>query len=112
MNPVAIVHFLAALAIIGLSIPLMCRKVRMNHAYGVRIAESFESDTAWFDINHYGGRLLLFWGVVVALTGIVGAFVTKPHWLAYDYLSLAPILGGLFLVLVKIRRYAKRRKNG
>lgn len=111
MNPVAIVHFLAALVIIGISIPLICRKVKMNEAYGVRIAESFESDAAWFDINHYGGRLLLFWGIGFALTAIVGSFFSRPHWLTYDYLSLAPVLGGLFLVLVKIRRYAKRRNT-
>jgi len=75
MNPVIVVYLLAAGAAIAASLPLMRRRVKMNRWYGVRIPAAFESEAAWFDINHYGGRLLFIWGLVIAATAIVGWFV-------------------------------------
>jgi hypothetical protein len=111
MNPVALVHVLASSIVIGISVPLIRRKVPMNHFYGVRTAEAFASDAAWFDINEYGGRVLRAWGIVFAVTAAVGLFVPRRDWLTYDFASLVPILGGLAIVVVKIHLYARRRKS-
>ena len=111
MNPIAIVHVAAASIIIAMSLPLIRRKVRMNHFYGIRVAEAFESEAAWFDINHYGGRLLRTWGLLFAATATVGLLVPQRSWLAYNCASLVPILGGLAVVILKIHRYARRRKS-
>jgi len=105
MNPVVIVHLLAAATAIVAAVPLIQRRVKMNHWYGVRIPASFVSDEAWFDLNRYGGRLLLVWGLSIAATGLVGAFLKKRDWIAYDWVALVIIMGGLALVMAKIYRY-------
>ena len=111
MNPVAAVHLVAAVVVIFVSVPLIRRRVKMNHWYGVRIPAAFESEAAWFDINHYGGRLLLIWGIVIGVVAIAGACLAKKDWLTYDFAALILILGGLAVVVAKIYRYARERKK-
>lgn len=108
MNPFALIHLLAGIVIIVISLPLIRRKVKMNDWYGVRIQASFASEQAWFDINHYGGRLFFIWGLTIVATALAGAFLGKPHWIAYNLTALAIILGGLAIVVAKTFRYARK----
>lgn len=65
-----IIFVLVGLLFIGLSIPLMARRVPPNQFYGLRVHETFKSERVWYDANVAGGRYLLLFGVV-----IVGAAV-------------------------------------
>lgn len=112
MNPVVAVHFVAALVAIVISVPLIRRRVKMNDWYGIRIPAAFESEEVWYDINQYGGRLFLGWGVLMAVMAIAGAFLPKSAWLAYNCTALAIIFGGLATVVTKIFRYARSRSKG
>lgn len=109
MNPVVLIHLLAALLTIAAALPLILRRVRMNHWYGVRVPAAFASEEAWFAINRYGGRLLLGWGGMIALIALVGALLEREAWLAYNWTSLGLILGGLAFVGWKIFRFARNR---
>jgi len=40
-----------ALVIIGLSWPLVKRKIKRNQIYGIRIPEAFKSEERWLEIN-------------------------------------------------------------
>jgi uncharacterized membrane protein len=111
MNPVAIVHLFAAGAVIAAALPLIRRKVKMNHWYGFRIPEAFVSEERWMEINHYGGRLLLFWGLVLGATAVVGAFLQKKDWVAYDWTALAIVVIGLAVVMAQTYRYARNAKK-
>jgi hypothetical protein len=93
-----------------ISVPMIRRKVKMNDWYGIRIRAAFESEAAWYEINHYGGRLLLAWASLVAVTAIIGVFAEREYWLTYNWVALVIILGGLALVMAKIHLYARRRK--
>lgn len=108
MNPVAIAQLLAAVVTMAVSVPLIQRRVRRNRWYGVRIRAAFEPDEAWFDINRYGGRLLLVWGNVLAATGIVGGFLGEKDWISYDWTALGITVGGLAGVVALIYRFAWR----
>lgn len=60
-----------------LSLPLIFRKVPMNHFNGIRLRASFESEERWYDINAYGGRQLAAcseWGyrITVAIDALGG----------------------------------------
>ncbi|MEM9281131.1 MAG: SdpI family protein [Verrucomicrobiota bacterium] len=63
-------HLLIALLTIGLSIPLIRRRVQMNQWYGVRIPRAFESDDSWYKVNQFGGKCLLGWSLPILLIGI------------------------------------------
>lgn len=109
MNPIAIAHLAVAAIVIVTAVPLIRRRVKMNHWYGVRFRASFASDEAWYDINHYGGRLLLYWGLVIAATAVVGTLLERRDWIAYDRVALVIVVGGLGLVVAKVYWYASKR---
>lgn len=109
MNPVVVIHFLAAALVIVAAVPLIRRKVGMNPWYGVRIPAAFASSESWFDLNQYGGRLLLRWGCSIAVVATVGAFLPRNEWIAYDWIALVVILGGLAIVGWRIMVYAGNR---
>jgi uncharacterized membrane protein len=110
MNPVAIVHLIVATIIMVSALPLVAGRVKMNPWYGVRIPEAFVSDQRWFEINRYGGRLLLFWGAALEATAIFGAFIKHENWVAYDWTALGVVLVGLVIVIVLIYSYARKTK--
>jgi uncharacterized membrane protein len=112
MNPVVIVHLIAGLFSIGMSVPLATGKVRRNLWYGVRLPEAFESEERWAEINRHGGRLFLAWSLVIVATATAGAFVPRSGWVIYDFGSLAVIVGGLIVVVARICRHVRAPRPG
>ncbi len=98
-----------ALMIIGVSIPLVKRKIKMNRWYGVRLKKSFESDENWYEINAYGGRQLIIWSLALIAVGIILLFIPldDPN---KDFTALAlgaaPVLVFMVVPIVKIFRFA------
>ena len=107
MNPVALIHVAVGLLVMCSAVPLIRRKVGMNPWYGVRIPQSFESEERWYEINAYGGRLLLALGGVIAATGAVGAALARPHWTQYNCAALGITVASLALVVAAIYRHAR-----
>jgi hypothetical protein len=105
MNLVAAIHLAISILVIVAALPLFGQKVRMNRWYGVRIPEAFTFDARWFEINRYGGKLLVVWGIVIAATAIVGLFLDKRFWTAYDWSALVVVMGGLVVVIARIYRH-------
>lgn len=111
MNPVVIVHLVSAVVAIVAAVPLIRGQVKMNRWYGVRIPAAFESEAQWFELNRYGGRLFFFWGASIAATAVVGAFLDRKNWIAYNWSALVIIMGGLAVVVVKIHRHARKYRD-
>ncbi len=110
MNPVVICHGLAALIAGVAAVPLILGKVKRNPWYGVRIPAAFESEERWLEINRHGGKLLLRWAIVIAATALVGAFLSRPYWVIYDWTALVIVLGGLAVVIRLIYSHAARSR--
>ncbi|MEO5815784.1 MAG: SdpI family protein [Gemmatimonadaceae bacterium] len=107
--PAVYVHCGVGLVTTALSIPLVLRRVPMNALYGVRLPQSFKSDELWYDINAYGGRLLLTLGILLTVLGYLGRDLAPPMrspW--YAAFTIAPLLTILAL-LPFIVSYARRR---
>lgn len=81
----------------------------MNAWYGIRIPQAFESEERWREINRYGGRLFLYWGVVIGLFAVCGLPLPRSWWVTYNLASLVPIFGGLLVIIVLTNRFAKRK---
>ena len=64
----------------------------------------------WLEINRYGGRLLLLWGVAVAATAAIGAFLPFKDWIIYNWTALGVALGGLAACVGLIYRRTRRGK--
>jgi uncharacterized membrane protein len=63
------------IVVILVSIPLYFGKIKMNRAYGFRIAKALESDESWYKINRYGARVLMYWAVFMMIMGIICLYV-------------------------------------
>ncbi len=96
------------IVLVAISLPLVFRKVPMNHAYGVRIQKAFESDSNWYAINAFGGKVLFLYGVGLTAYGLVSpAFAPPP-----TSIWAAPFIAGplllVFPLLGVIVSYARR----
>jgi len=90
------------------SLPLVLRLVPMNRLYGIRIPKAFASESNWYAINAYGGRLLMVYGMAVFAFGLLARHAAPPPasiWTAVfivgPLLLAVPLLG-------LIRAYARR----
>lgn len=103
------------LLLVGISVPLILRKIPKNHFYGVRFPQSYKSDKHWYLINQRGGWALLICGVLTALYGLGGLFVRAT---SRSSLIGGHILLGLSLVVatawsyIDARRIDKRLSRG
>lgn len=107
-----VVHcgFGALLAVSG--IPLALRKVPMNRWYGVRLPESYASEERWYDINAYGGRLFVIYGIAVLLFGgFARDLAPAPTDPMSALFTIGPLLGA-FIPIVMVVRYARRDDQG
>lgn len=111
MNVIAFVHFLAGIATLAVSWPLSKLKISMNAVYGFRTDAAFKSEQRWYDINAYGGKLLFRWGLAIIITSVIGLALPREFWIAYAWVSLVIILGGLSVLVFKTLRYADRLKK-
>ncbi|MBL9189051.1 MAG: SdpI family protein [Opitutaceae bacterium] len=108
MTAVAIAILLGGLAMLLVSLPLVYRKIPMNHFYGIRIRASFESDQRWYDINAYGGRQMAAWSCLIIATGLVGFFVPREHFLTYAWASVPISLAAVFIPTIQIFRWSRK----
>ena len=107
--PAVFVHCGFGLLLAAFSLPLILRRVPMNRAYGIRIPEAFTSDARWYDINAYGGRLFLCYGVLLAAFGFLARDMAPLKTSLWSPVFIVgPILVALAL-LPFIRSYARGR---
>lgn len=93
MNTLPFVNLGVAGLLIGISIPLILRKVPMNHFYGIRFAASFKSEKNWYAINVAGGKLMTLWAIPLLLWGIAGFFLKDVRSFSYVFWNPFVMLG-------------------
>jgi uncharacterized membrane protein len=95
----------AGLLLIGLSVPLIRRKVRPNGWYGFRVPQTRVDPDIWYAANAYAGKHLLGVGVVTVLTA-VGLY--RVPGITLDTYALACagiILAALAVCVIQCFRY-------
>ena len=90
-----------------LALPLLRGSIKPNHLYGVRFAQAFASDQAWYEINRYGARRLIFWSIPVVLLGVVAIFLPLGSSFAATLLfACAPLI--VVIPAIESWRFARR----
>jgi len=107
----AITALATGLLIFLVSLPLIYRKVPQNRCYGIRIEESFRSDSRWFEINEYGGRQFAKWSFLITGTGIAGFWVPPQHFVIYSLIVTAVTLIAVFVPLYKVLECSDRMRK-
>jgi hypothetical protein len=78
--------------LIGVSIPLLLGKIKMNAIYGFRIRKAFESEENWYAINSYGAKALICWSVVLMAIGIACLYIEPQHVLTVAKVGFISLL--------------------
>jgi hypothetical protein len=111
MIPPIVVHCGIGLLTAALAIPLILRKVPMNRYYGIRIPKAFKSDENWYDINAYGGKVFLAYGLLLTVFGLTAqGLAPSPTSIWMAVFIVGPLLV-IFPFLILINAYAKRMPN-
>lgn len=102
------VHCGIGVLTVVLSVPLILRKVSMNHAYGVRVRRAFVSRRNWYEINAYGGKLLVVFGLfLVAFAYLTRDMAPAPRSPWAPVYMVVPLLV-ILPILARIKAFASR----
>jgi hypothetical protein len=108
MIPPIVVHCGIGLLTAAFAIPLVLRKVPRNRYYGIRLPKAFESDRYWYEINAYGGKIFLVYGLLLTVFGITSqGLAPSPTSIWMAVFIVGPLLV-MFPLLMLINAYAKR----
>lgn len=106
----AFLNIVSALIVMGISYPLVKRKVKMNYFLGIRLKESLESEKNWYTINEYGGRQMMVWSVPIITAGIACLFLPVQGRGAILLLILGtlPMIICMSSAIIKTIKFARR----
>jgi hypothetical protein len=99
---------LAGFVSLGLSLPLVARRVKRNPLYGVRFHESFASDEAWFAINHFGGQRMARWSIAQIGFGVFAYFAPLKDNTPLTLVAAVAPLAFILIPILETWRFAKR----
>lgn len=86
------------LLFIGISIPLILRRVPPNRVYGFRVSKTLENSDIWYDANECSGKWLAGAGAVIVLAAIaLGALEMPPQSYAIAMVAVTMVSGGIAL---------------
>ncbi|MEG9295196.1 SdpI family protein [Mangrovibacillus sp. Mu-81] len=88
----ALTNIAFAMLFIGLNIPLLMGKIKMNHFYGMRIGKSFYSDELWYKINKFGAKRFIIWSIPLLIVGVISIFLDPFSEPLSIFLTFMPCL--------------------
>ncbi len=100
MDTLLILYVLMFLLFIGISIPLIQKRIRPNFWYGFRTRKTLRNPEVWYPANAYGGKLLLIASVINLLFVVV--FYLMPGMTVEIYNCLIPLLSTVTLTIALI----------
>ncbi|MEN8193816.1 MAG: SdpI family protein [Bacteroidota bacterium] len=66
-----LIYFLVGLLFIFISLPLIKRKIKINHWYGIRLPQTMKDERIWYEVNARSGKHLLILGIIICLLSIL-----------------------------------------
>ncbi len=89
----------AGLLLVGLSIPLIQRRIKSNYWYGFRTKRTLNNSEVWYEVNAYAGKRLLISGLITTSAAIVLYFIpgltVDGYALGMTVFALGPLMVGL-----------------
>jgi hypothetical protein len=62
-----VLYLVTGLLLVGLSLPLIYRKVPPNYWYGFRVRATLENEEIWYPVNEYAAKRLLWVGIATVV---------------------------------------------
>ncbi len=98
--------FLSVL-LVGLSIPLIRRRIPPNHWYGLRVSATFADEYVWYEANAVAGEALLKAGIAIFGVSLLLLRLPLPFW-ATVLLWVGAVEIAIWAAVFHSWRYANR----
>jgi hypothetical protein len=111
MKPLTLLMLLFAgtgLLLVGISIPLIQRRIKPNPWYGIRTRRTLNDPDLWYEMNVYGGKRLLISGLITTSAAIVLYFIPGLTVDGYTLGMTVCALGPLMVGVAQSLRYLNR----
>lgn len=96
------------LVFIGISIPLIQKRIPPNRWYGFRTPKTFRSPEIWYPANAYGGKLLLIASLFNLLPVLIFAFIPDITHEIYNCVVTLFMTVTLFIALIQSLRFIQK----
>ena len=97
----AFLFFLVGCLFIGLSIPLINRRIKPNPWYGFRTPKTLRSPEIWYLANEYLGRLLCKAGIGICVVSVILPIIPGMNAAVYAFIQIASMVTLLLGVVIK-----------
>lgn len=88
------------LLLVGLSIPLLLRRVKPNWWYGFRTPKTFSDEHIWYESNAYAAKWLLISGAIHTVVSLVLYFVPAFRADLLLYVTTCGIIFGVIFTIM------------
>ena len=102
---ILIMESLTGLLLIGLSIPLIQRRVPPNHWYGFRVPRTLRSASVWYDANAYAGKALIIPALLMILISTTLYAIPTLDPPTYATICAGVTVGSMLVCAVFCLRY-------
>jgi len=104
---VLLIFWLVGLIFVGLSIPLIRRRVRPNALYGLRVPETLEDEDVWYEANARSGRDLLWLGICTIVVASALWMIPWRDQESYLMACCGLLIAGVVLYAIRGLRIAR-----
>lgn len=112
MESVFIIYFGVGFLFVGISLPLIKRKVKPNNWYGVRLPQTMNNEKIWYEVNEISGRHLCIFGLAICLLTIILYFSQFFSFnLSFGIMTLLILAGTISIVILAMRVTNKLSKK-
>lgn len=95
---------------VGMSIPLIKRKIPPNELYGFRAPAAFANESVWYDINEYSARLMRSVGVAI-LAAVPVLLILEVDETLFAMIMIGIILAGTIVMIVRSFIHLRKLTN-
>ena len=102
-----ILYFFLDLVFIGISIPLLYKKIPRNKYYGFRTDRTLSNDKIWYDANTYFAKHFIIFNLFQVITTIGNYFIfanEKQYLLAENLILIVGITIVIVLSFIHLKK--------
>jgi hypothetical protein len=107
MSTLLWLYLFCGILLVGLSLPLIWKKVPPNGLYGFRVSQTLNNPQVWYEVNAYSGKRLFWAGVSTVLAALALYFIPGISVDAYALGVLAVFVVVMVVGLVQSVRYMR-----
>lgn len=108
METLMTVYIAGGFLLIIISVPLIRRMIKPNPFYGVRISQTLNKPSIWYEVNQYFGKQLFLIGIIIIFSAVIFSLIPRITVDAYALINLVVFIFVFTICLILTARYIKK----